>query len=156
MPETRKPGGTLPAWRAATPEDESFLRALHTATQTDFEGLPERDVLLDLQYRARADGYAARHPGACRLILLGDAGPVGMVMLAEEEDATLVVDLAVLPAWQGRGVASAALRTVQATCGSGGVRLHVRADSPARRLYRRLGFREVGSDALNVAMHWTP
>lgn len=156
MPETRKPGGSFPLWRPATPEDEPFLRALHAETQTDFEGLPERDVLLDLQYRARAAGYAARHPGARRLILLGEAGPVGMVLLTEEEDATLVVDLAVLPAWQGRGVASAALRTVQATCGSGGVRLHVRAGSPARRLYGRLGFREVGDDTLNVAMHWTP
>lgn len=156
MPETQKLGGSFPLWRPATPEDEPFLRALHAETQTDFEGLPERDVLLDLQYRARAAGYAARYPGACHLILVEEAEPVGMVLLAEEEDATVVVDIAVLPAWQGRGVASAALRTVQATCGAGGVRLHVRADSPARRLYRRLGFRELGSDALRVVMHWTP
>lgn len=156
MPEAHVGDGSSPRWRPATPEDEPFLRALHAETHTDFEGLPERNVLLNLQYRARTAGYAARYPGACRLILLGEAGPVGMVLLAEEEDTTVVVDLAVLPAWQGRGVASAALRTVQVTCRSGGVRLQVRADSPARRLYGRLGFREVSSDALRVAMHWTP
>lgn len=156
MPEPGHPVNPSRLWRAATSEDETFLRTLHAETQVDFEGLPERGVLLDLQYRARAAGYAARYPHARRLILLGAAGPVGMLLLAEEEEITLVVDLAVLPAWQGRGVASAALRTVQATCGSGGVRLHVRADSPARRLYGRLGFREVSDDTLNVAMHWTP
>lgn len=156
MSEVQAGVSSSKVWRAATPEDETFLRTLHAETQVDFEGLPERGVLLDLQYRARAAGYAARYPHARRLILLGAAGPVGMLLLAEEEETTLVVDLAVLPAWQGRGVGSAALRAVQATCGPGGARLHVRADSPARRLYRRLGFHEVGDDTLNVAMHWTP
>ena len=156
MPEAQETLDPSRWWRAATLEDEPFLRTLHAATQIDFEALPERDVLLDLQYRARAAGYAARYPSARRLVLLGAAGPVGMLLLAEEEETTLVVDLAVLPAWQGRGVGSAALRAVQAACGPGGVRLHVRADSPARRLYGRLGFREVGGDDLSVAMLWTP
>lgn len=138
MSEAHAGDSSSKVWRAATPEDEPFLRALHGTTQTDFDGMPERDVMVDLQYRARAAGYAARYPVAGHLILVEEAEPVGMVLLAEEEDTTVVVDIAVLPAWQGRGVARAALGPVQ--CGAGGVRLHVRADSPAWRLYGRRNF----------------
>jgi len=52
-------------------------------------------------------------------------------------------DLAVLPAWRGRGVGRRLLRAVEAQARERGyckITLEVRADNPAAGLYRQLGY----------------
>lgn len=57
------------------------------------------------------------------------------------------VAMAVVPAWRGRGVGSALLDALIAAArdaGIGGLSLSVEPDNPARRLYERFGYQQVG------------
>jgi ribosomal protein S18 acetylase RimI-like enzyme len=58
------------------------------------------------------------------------------------------------PPWRGRGIGAALLGCVAALAferGSPVVELTVRADNPARRLYRRIGFQQVDCATYVVA-----
>lgn len=145
-------------WRDATAADRAFLRQLHDLNRLEFAALPDtvRAPLLDMQYRARERGYAAQYPHAHRMILISAADAVGQMLLAQEDTRVLLVDFAVLPAWQGMGVGKGALRLLQRHAAPRPVHLHVAAGSPAERLYARLGFRATGADAMNVHMEWRP
>jgi len=65
-----------------------------------------------------------------------------------------VQDIYVDPPWRGRGIGAALLGCVAALAferGSPVVELTVRADNPARRLYRRIGFQQVDCATYVVA-----
>ncbi|MEG1329757.1 MAG: GNAT family N-acetyltransferase, partial [Janthinobacterium sp.] len=67
------------------------------------------------------------------------------------------VDIAILPDEQGRGAGSAVLRGLQALAGAQRLALTLavnRANTGARRLYRRLGFRPDAEDALQEQLAW--
>jgi ribosomal protein S18 acetylase RimI-like enzyme len=53
-----------------------------------------------------------------------------------------IIDIALLPAWRGRGIGGRLLRGLQeeAAAGSKPLTIHVERMNPALRLYERLGF----------------
>jgi GNAT superfamily N-acetyltransferase len=63
-----------------------------------------------------------------------------------------------LPAWQGRGLGSALVRTAIDGAAKRGVplRLSVLFINPVRRLYERLGFRVTSVEHPRVKMEWSP
>ena len=65
-------------------------------------------------------------------------------------------DVALLPEHRSRGIGTALLRALIAEAAANGqaVTLSVDRDSPARSLYRRLGFATVSEDAVYAAMAW--
>jgi GNAT superfamily N-acetyltransferase len=79
---------------------------------------------------------------------------VGRLVLDRRADGIRIVDLAVVPAEQGRGTGTAVLRSVLAEADAVGapVTLHVVVASPARRLYERCGFVPVTSDGIHLFM----
>jgi ribosomal protein S18 acetylase RimI-like enzyme len=78
-------------------------------------------------------------------IAWSQAAPVGAIELFLGSDAAGVHGLHVLPAWQGRGVASALLDHVcREAAQAGYANLVLLASSEGQRLYERRGFREVG------------
>src|ERR1700761_7173831 len=99
--------------RRAVPEDEDFLLQLYIATQP-VETLSwnidstAREQLLRMQFRGRAQTYAAQYPEAENLIVcLNEEGTaktrIGRHLIERQNDAILGVDLAILPTYQGRG-----------------------------------------------------
>lgn len=70
---------------------------------------------------------------------------MGRLVVAGGEGEVRVVDLTVAPRHRGRGFGTALLEGVleQAQAARLLVTLHVDVDSPARRLYERLGFTPV-------------
>jgi ribosomal protein S18 acetylase RimI-like enzyme len=91
---------------------------------------------------ARFTAFVAEHAG----------GVVGMATASERyytswAGCTLYIqDIYVEPGWRGRGIGAALLGCVAALAierGSPLVELTVRENNPARRLYGRLGFRQV-------------
>ncbi|MDR3463870.1 MAG: GNAT family N-acetyltransferase [Beijerinckiaceae bacterium] len=143
------------ALRAATADDEPFLRDLFTAIRApEFAaaGLPEAMVaqLLGQQYRAQQAGHAAAFPQAASLVILCEGVSVGRVLLAarltDEGWALHLVDFAVAPARQGQGLGSdliEALARAARVTGAAALTLSVLAtNTKARRLYERLGFAE--------------
>ena len=70
------------------------------------------------------------------------------------DEETPKVSIGVKPNARGQGVGEKLMRALiaEATCRGVGLCLSVRSENPARRLYERLGFREIcGSAAMNRA-----
>jgi ribosomal protein S18 acetylase RimI-like enzyme len=135
--------------RRVTAEDDGFLRDLFAESRPDLDLLPEavRAQLITLQYESRRDQYRASAPGAIDSIVEvevdGHVEPVGRCYFWQQPHEHRLLDLAIRPAWRGRGVGSTVLERLRAEAGRAGVplRLTVWADNgDALRLYLRHGF----------------
>ncbi|WP_244646037.1 GNAT family N-acetyltransferase [Bradyrhizobium campsiandrae] len=147
--------------RPAAAADEIFVRRLFKAVRAEqfaSANLPAEllDRLLEQQLRAQNAGYAARFPDAASLIVVHDEIPVGRLIVRASRDSWRVVDIALLPEAQGRGIGAdlvEAMAGAAEQAGAGELNLSVRtANAAARRLYARLGFTEIGDDGAYVAM----
>ena len=131
--------------------DTGFLRALYASTrERELAGLgwtPEQlDAFLDLQFRAREAHYRREYPSAQDCIVVAGGAPAGRLEVDRTGEATIVVDLALAPGWRGHGIGTALLQRLiaEATASGRAIELHVEDGNPAERLYRRLGFVQVG------------
>lgn len=150
--------------RPATPEDGPLLFALFAeekAAELAPLGLSTEQLqpLLEMQYRGREFSYsqAAANPDD-EILCLADGSPVGRMLVDREPECFRVMDVAVLAAWRNRGIATEALRRLQADAVREllPVRLRVMKNSAAERLYQRLGFDLVSSDEISHEMKWLP
>jgi ribosomal protein S18 acetylase RimI-like enzyme len=150
--------------RMATDADAAFLFELFRATRGGplrLGGLPEAmiDNLLTMQYRARNQGYGERFPEVRRLVVETADGPIGELIEHDEADAVYIVDIALLPDQQQRGIGTVLVRSVmeQATA-RGGVRAIVMVNNAASlKMFGRLGFRDTGNgDEAHVELRWHP
>jgi len=92
-------------------------------------------------------------------ILLGEDGtPAGRLLVDRRPNCWRIVDIAVLAAYRGRGLATRALRECQRQAAEvgAGLALQVTPSNPALRLYERLGFQVAGRGAVAVEMRWGP
>jgi len=132
---TRLFGRTEPRLGAARPRDAAALAALHAASfnrgwsEQEFEQLlTERSVVADR--------------------VASGAKNVGFIVSRRAADEAEILSIAVARAWRGRGVARRLLDLHLRRLAGFGMRavfLEVDEDNePARRLYARAGFREVG------------
>jgi ribosomal protein S18 acetylase RimI-like enzyme len=135
--------------RFAEPADDDWLRELFAQSRPDLAMLPSdaRATLLELQFRAQHQQYAASYPDARHEILVVDGVDVGRLILDRGPHSIRVVDVIVMESCRGRGIASTVLREViqDAEREQMSVRLAVWSNNlDARRLYERLGFVIVG------------
>lgn len=151
------PPEPAPTLRPAEPGDAAFLRSLYASTRLEELSLldpAQRDAFLELQWRARQRDYRARYPGAEDEIVVVGGVSAGHLLVARGEGELVVVDIALLPEFRGRGIGSQLLcRLLDEAAGRGMVvQLHVALSNPALRLYRRLGFRLVREEGLYALM----
>jgi len=138
-------------FRPAVADDAGFLYDLYADTRVaEFAALPPElaEELVRLQYRSRATCYAAAYDDLVEEILEKENGrPVGRILLSRTPDELRVVDIAVLRAERGQGIATRAIRRWSELAARAGLPLGltVFTDNPALALYRRLGFSPVGS-----------
>lgn len=145
-------------WRPARPEDEPFLDELYEGTRIDevlgwgFDPASAR-AFLRQQAHIQRRAYAMQYPDAEHRVLLADGVPAGRLILARLDDVLVIVDVSVLAAFRARGIGTWAIREVQQAAADEGkpALLHVESGNRALRLYERLGFRETGADASDMA-----
>ena len=149
--------------RPVVGDDRPFLLDLYAASRADELSAvgwrPEAlRAFLDQQYRAREAGWAVSAPAADDRILVRDGCPIGRLVVDRRADGIRVVDIAVVPEEQGRGIGAALLGDVLAQADAAGlpVTLHVLATSRASLLYERLGFRALAGDGVHVPMERAP
>jgi GNAT superfamily N-acetyltransferase len=148
-------------WRRETPQDEAFLLRLFVSVRGgEFaaSGLPEelQQTILWQQFCLQRKSYGSSYLSEGFGILEQDAVTIGRLYLAHNEQALRIVDLSLLPEWRNCGVGTRVLRHLcaEAARESSKVALSVFASNPARRLYRRLGFLEVGESSGYLQMEW--
>lgn len=145
-PETDSDIGFVSALYASTREAE-IARMLHwTASQ--------KQAFLAQQFAAQRHHYRTRIMACDFWLIERDGDPIGRLYLEDRATRWHVVDIALQPRWRGRGVGGAVLRAVIAAARDNAkcVSLFVDRNNGARRLYRRLGFTEIGATAFHIEM----
>jgi ribosomal protein S18 acetylase RimI-like enzyme len=149
--------------RPVTGEDLPFLYDLYASTRLEevaMTGWPQADqeAFLAMQFHAQHTFYQEQFAGAQFDIIERDGEPIGRLYVDRRPDEIRIIDIALLPAFRGRGIGSRYLKQVLAEGQERGlpVRIHVEANNPAMRLYKRLGFRQVDTNGVYWLMEWTP
>jgi ribosomal protein S18 acetylase RimI-like enzyme len=140
--------------RPLRPDDRDFYyRARRAAFKSYFDEIRGSDE--EEEERARADRQLDELP----IQIIEQAGSrIGYICVLHEEDHDFIKEIALVPEVQGRGIGSQVIRDVMKSANMRGVsvRLSVRADNPARRVYEQLGFQLSRIDHPRIKMEWRP
>ena len=149
--------------RTARPEDKPFLLRLFAATRSDELTLMNLDEhqkkgFIAMQFEAQSRQYVMSYPQAQNSIILWNDDPIGRLLLDRGEREFTLVDVALLPDHRGSGIGTSLIQDIVKEAATAGkpIRLHVFTSSAAKRLYERLGFSQVGGDAVYLEMKWVP
>jgi GNAT superfamily N-acetyltransferase len=145
------------SYRLKTEADVPFVERLYRTTREDelaMTGWPEefKQQFIAQQQFAQNRHVELAHPRAEQLLIEQAGAPIG-------RDAELwLIDIALLPERRGRGIGAALLQDLLAHGRALGkpVGLTVVKNSPARRLYERLGFVAVADGGSYDRMEWRP
>lgn len=142
-------------FRPVQADDRELLFAIYASTRTE-ELAPldwsdaQKEGFLRMQFDAQRTSYERGYPGAEFQIILVAGEAAGRLYVHRREKEIRVMDIALLPAFRGRGIGTALLTDIV----EGGrrtarpVTIHVESFNPALRLYERLGFRRVSTDGV--------
>lgn len=136
------------ALRPVTEGDREFLCELYSSTRTEeLSQVPWTDeqkrAFLWSQFEAQDDQYHRAYPDGVFSIILLSTNRAGRFYLRRGERDTRIVDLAILPAYRGWGIASQLLGDLarDADRADRTLSIHVEVfNTGARRLYERFGF----------------
>lgn len=152
------------ALRPARDDDLPWLRTLYASTRAEeLAPVPWPDeakrAFLDSQFALQHQHYLQHYADADFLAIERKGAPVGRYYLQRRAPDHLIVDISLLPATRGQGIASTLIEHSQhdAAALGRGLHLHVSSDNAqAQRLYQRLGFVLVEDSGAYRRMRWTP
>jgi ribosomal protein S18 acetylase RimI-like enzyme len=145
-----QPVGAAPAFvlRPVGEGDAEVLYQIYASTRADeLAPVPwseaQKSSFLREQFRLQCLDWGRTYPQADRRLILMDGQAVGRLYVDRGSSEVRVIDVALLPAFRGRGVGTRLLRQVldEAHTSDRPVSIHVERANPALRLYQRLGFR---------------
>lgn len=144
-------------------DDLPFLRALYATTrERELALLPwtaeQKIGFTDQQFAAQRLHYRKFFPGTAFDVIEHDGTPVGRLYVDVRRTHAHLIDIALLPQARGHGLGTALLMALQdyARERSIGLALFVEIYNPAQRLYRRLGFTDIGEPGVQIEMEWLP
>jgi ribosomal protein S18 acetylase RimI-like enzyme len=149
--------------RAATEADRGFLRELYASTreqeltQVAWEN-GAKEAFIGHQFNAQDLHYRSNYPGATLDVIEVDGERAGRLYVYRGAEDIRIMDIALTPAFRGRGIGTGLLVELMEEARSSGrsLSIHVEQQNPARSLYDRLGFAPVGEHGIYVLMQWTP
>lgn len=148
--------------RRVRDDDRPFLEELYlTCHEHEVMGIPpsQRGGLLVQQSHLQVEQYAVAFPRAEHWILERRGQPVGRFIFQDGPEQAYLVDLGFLPEARSQGWGKALVGRVQFQAGrlARPLGCHVFVENhDAQRFWRRMGFREVRTDALHLYFDWTP
>jgi GNAT superfamily N-acetyltransferase len=152
------------AVRPALPQDEIFLYDLYAAVRGPLFDLAaitpaQKEQLLRMQFRAQLSAYTQQFPNSCYHLVLLDGKPVGRLWVAPGDGEFHLVDIALLPSLQSKGIGTVLIQRVQEEAQKAKLPIRSTVDrfNPGSlRFHRRLGFTIVSEDQLQYYMEWRP
>jgi ribosomal protein S18 acetylase RimI-like enzyme len=150
--------------RPSRPGDTDFERMLHDANRWDL-WLADVDAdfirgVAEMQQRAQVEGYGTQFPEALYFVIEKTGTACGRLVLDFSAGHVHVVDLAMIPEAQGKGIGERVLKAVQSVAAGMGTPVVLMAqvvNAPALRTYEKLGFRAVHRpNPAFVRLAWTP
>lgn len=148
--------------RPVTAADNDFLFELYASTraaemaQVDWSDAQVREFL-QMQFRAQSAHYDEHFADASFDIIELRGTPIGRLYVTELDDEIRIIDIALLPGHQGRGIGGAYLRSIIDRAAESGrsVGIHVERNNPAMKLYERLGFERIRDHGVYWFMRWS-
>ena len=118
----------------------------------------QKQAFVQMQFDAQTRHYAEHFGNANFDIIELDGQPVGRLYVDARADDIRIIDIAILPQFQRRGLGSHFLREIlaQGQASDCSVSIHVERNNPALELYRRLGFERVHDEGIYYLMTWRP
>jgi ribosomal protein S18 acetylase RimI-like enzyme len=150
------------AVRPALPADEIFLYELYSAIRgPEFALAPmtptQREHLIRMQFHGQLSAYTRMYPNSCYHIVLLDSKPVGRLWVAQLNGEFHLVDVAVHPQLQSKGIGTALVQRLQQEAAR--ARLPIRCmvskfNPGSLRFHKRLGFHILREDEMNYFLEW--
>jgi ribosomal protein S18 acetylase RimI-like enzyme len=151
------------SFRPIRDDDRAFLLRLYASTREDELAIvdwseEETERFLAFQFDAQHAYYQEQFPDARFDLVLVDGEPAGRLYVDRRADEIRLIDIALLPEFRRRGIGGTLMRQVLDESRAAGlpVQIHVEQNSPAMRLYDRLGFRRVEDQGVYYLMRWEP
>ena len=149
--------------RAVCDADNEFLFELYCTTRSgevsQFGWPPEQaDAFLRMQFTARRNAYKMQFPSAVHQVIVISETPAGSVIVDRSGANILLTDIAVLPHFQGKGIATYFVRKLQDESASSKqpLVLHVdKTNTYAFDFYKKLGFAVVCETQIMWEMRWS-
>lgn len=142
--------------------DRDFLYSVYASTRVAELGsvnwtTEQKNHFLWSQFSAQHQHYQQHYADANFDIVLHKNVPIGRLYVLRQPHDIRVVDIALLPDKRNSGIGSKLLRQLMSEAASAGcpLSIHVECFNPARRLYDRLGFKEVKDLGVYVFMQWS-
>jgi ribosomal protein S18 acetylase RimI-like enzyme len=145
--------------RQSTDSDLPFLRTLYRTVRDPELALTQwseeqKQAFSDSQFSLQDQHYRKYYPGALFLVIQHQSEPVGRIYVAKAADQLRLMELALLPRFQGRGWGSSVVRAVLDHADRERLEtlLFVESSNPAYALYLRNGFLADGLEGVYVRM----
>jgi ribosomal protein S18 acetylase RimI-like enzyme len=156
------PGGGTVELRPVSETDNEFLLSVYASTRADelaqvewVEG--QQEMFLSWQLDLQRREYEARFPDAAYDVILVDQQPAGRIWVGSDDEQIRLLDIALLPQFQNRGVGTELVRRlIKEASRQGKVLRHMVfvLNNNAERFYERLGFKRIEDFGAYKHMEW--
>ena len=151
------------ALRPATDDDQEFLYTVYSRTRLDEVAQfgwdeAQEQAFLRMQFTARGHAYKMQFPAADHSIILFGETPVGRLIVNRTDEYLSLTDIAILPQYQKKGIATKLIKQLQVEAGIDRP-LVLRVDKTniaAKALYDKLEFKVIGETEILYSMKWIP
>lgn len=152
----------MTTWRPAVETDNEFQFAVYAAGRADEVATfgwdeAQQQAFLQMQFQMRQRSYQMQCPAAEYGVILFAGVPAGTTIVDRGDAQITLTDIAVLPQYRKKGIATHFIQRLQKVASDSGkpLDLHVdKANFAAKTLYDKLGFLTVGESDLAYAMQW--
>ena len=134
--------------RPARPEDEEFLFQVYASTrEEELSKVPwsreQKESFLRMQFLAQDRHYRAAYPEAQFQIILEDEHSAGRLFVSRQVAEIHLVDVALLPAYRGRGIGKQIMEAIAQHPDLHGLRRWHLVTRDAHALYAQFGFEPI-------------
>jgi ribosomal protein S18 acetylase RimI-like enzyme len=150
--------------RSVTPADREFLVAVYGGTRAqELSQVPwseeQKDAFIRWQFERQEEEYNQRYPDARYDVILVDGVPAGRIWVGTDDKQIRLLDIAIKPEFQNRGVGTHLLRGLMAEATETNKALRHMVfvlNDNAHRFYERLGFVVIEDLGGYKHMEWRP